>query len=57
MDKIREFIKKHQNELMIGGGLIFAYNLGFRRGCKCTDRAVTHFVNKLYKLIEDMERF
>lgn len=52
MDKIKEFIKTHRKELIIGGGLIFAYRLGFSRGCKATDRAVKNMIREAYQAVK-----
>ena len=52
MEKAKQFIKDHKKELIISGGLIFAYKLGFYRGCKATDKAVTAFVNKLIEIVQ-----
>ena len=42
MDKVKEFINKHKTELIIGTSLIFAYKLGFKRGCNATEKAVNN---------------
>ena len=57
MDKIKEFISDHRKELIIGGGLIFAYKLGFNAGCKSTDKAVKKFIKEFNKTFSDLLYF
>lgn len=46
MDKIKEFISSHQNEILIGLGCLMSYQFGFKRGFRNGMR----FENALHSL-------
>ena len=49
MDKFKEFVKKHQKEICIGAWIIFAYQVGFRKGCRASNQAVTNLFENAAK--------
>ena len=35
MDKVKEFVAKHEKEILISLGFIAAYQFGYKRGFRC----------------------
>lgn len=49
MEKVKRFINEHYKEMLVAGAIIFAYNRGFKQGCRATDNAVTRLITETYK--------
>ena len=47
MDEVKEWIKIHKVELSVVGSFVIGYKIGFGRGCRATDRAVSRLINEL----------
>lgn len=56
MDKVKEFIKEHKTELMYASAAILIYSIGFRRGIKVSERAVTHLCNEAAKAVSGVSK-
>lgn len=52
MEKTKSWIMEHKKELLIGAGIIFIYRLGFKHGCKATDKAVCNAFDEAVKALE-----
>ena len=47
MDKAKEWIVTHKVELAVVGSFVIGYKIGFKRGCKATDQAVSRLICEL----------
>ena len=51
MDKIKEFVTTHKNEIILASVAIVAYRIGFKKGMKTTENAVTHLFDEASKVV------
>lgn len=47
MEKIKEFVKEHKKEIAIVAGSFIIYRIGFRHGCKASNRAIKNLVHNI----------
>ena len=55
MEKAKDFVVEHKKEILCAAGLIFVYNLGFKRGYRTAENAVTYFVNEVAKHVPEVK--
>ena len=56
MEKVRNFIKEHNKEILICAGIIFVYRLGFKSGFSSSELAMKNLIRETSKAL-DIKRF
>ncbi len=54
MDKVKDFVVTHKNEIIFVSIGVVAYKIGFRKGFKAAERAVTHLVTEAAKYVPEV---
>lgn len=52
MEKIKAFVMEHKKEILVTAGIIFVYRVGFKHGCRATDKAVSHLFEEAAKAMQ-----
>ena len=52
MDKVKNFVVEHKNEIILASVALFSYKIGFKRGFDSAQNAITHLCNEAAKVME-----
>ena len=54
MEKVKEFVLNHKNEIIFVSTAVVAYRIGFKTGVKTVDKAITHLVKEAAKYVPEV---